>query len=327
MGRQRRRAKDKLFWWVLQPWNKYNHPRGLCDSVWHFGYFFHATRCNQFSWGWWGKHTRFYCILMSTKKRCILFCFLLGVYGTSCNTKHEQNFHLPFTITEIRVWGCRGRWICLGAAGAARAAPSSPLQREENLQARGERKGKLCNLIRIHFNMHEGTNMANNILRYCRAEILCLPRNDMLKALGIYEADDFYSFIWSILQYLPRRLEWLSCQISCGGLGQMGELQQVSWCPKGSGVVLRQVALTLQTHPTPRVSVQLTAFGCRLSWAYKPSTPVQTCGEMFLRIVKQLLHSTQRLMLFCGRWKILIFTLCKIFWTLKTSCSGRLLLN
>lgn len=47
----------------------------------------------------------------------------------------------------------------------------------------------------IRFNMHEGTNMANNILRYCRAEILCLPRNDMLKALGIYEADDFYSFI------------------------------------------------------------------------------------------------------------------------------------
>lgn len=139
-----------------------------------------------------GKHTHFYCILMSTKKRRILFCFLLRVYGTSCNTEHEQNFHLPFAITEIRVWGDRGRWIRLGVA---RAAPSSPLQREENLQARGERKGKLCNFVRIHFNMHEGTNMANNILRYCRAEILCLPRNDMLKALGIYEADDFYSFI------------------------------------------------------------------------------------------------------------------------------------
>lgn len=28
---------------------------------------------------------------------------------------------------------------------------------------------------------------------------------------------------------------------------------------------------------------------------------VQIFGEMFLRTVKQLLHSTQRLMLFCGR--------------------------
>lgn len=55
----------------------------------------------------------------------------------------------------------------------------------------------------IRFNMHEGTNMANNILRYCRAEILCLPRNDMLKALGIYEADDFYFEIEAFYSTYP----------------------------------------------------------------------------------------------------------------------------
>lgn len=63
--------------------------------------------------GGWEGSTHFYCILMSTKKkkRLVLFCFLLIVYGTSCKTKQQQNFHLPFAITEIRVLRAGGTWV------------------------------------------------------------------------------------------------------------------------------------------------------------------------------------------------------------------------
>lgn len=70
-----------------------------------------------------------------------MFCFaffLIIVYGTSLKTKHKQNFHLPFTITETGVLGTGGRSVCPGLAGAA---PSSPLQQGENLRAEGRRKG------------------------------------------------------------------------------------------------------------------------------------------------------------------------------------------
>jgi len=109
MGRLRGRAKDKLFWWVLQPWNKYNHPRGLCDSVWHFGYFFFMPPdVINLAGGWGGKHTHILLHFNVHKKKediFVLIFFLIIVYSTSCKTKHEQNFHLPFTVSKIRVLG------------------------------------------------------------------------------------------------------------------------------------------------------------------------------------------------------------------------------
>lgn len=60
----------------------------------------------------------------------VWFFFLIIVYGTLCKTEHKQNFHLPFTVTEIGVLGTELRFAC---PGVARAAPSSPLQQEENL--------------------------------------------------------------------------------------------------------------------------------------------------------------------------------------------------
>lgn len=96
-------------------------------------FFFHATRCNQFSWGARGEaYAYFYCILISAKKK-VLFClgfFLVILYGISCRTKHKQNFHLPFTIREIAVLG-----------SGYRSTPSSPVQQGENPQAEGECKG------------------------------------------------------------------------------------------------------------------------------------------------------------------------------------------
>lgn len=55
------------------------------------------------------------------KEGCVVlfFFFLIIVYDTLCQTKHEQNFHLPFTI--ITVIGV------LGAGGLSRGGQSSPL--------------------------------------------------------------------------------------------------------------------------------------------------------------------------------------------------------
>lgn len=69
-------------------------------------------------------HTYFYCVLISAKEKKVLFClgfFLVIVYNTLCRTKHKQNFHLPFTITETGVLGT-----------GCRSSPSSPAQQGGN---------------------------------------------------------------------------------------------------------------------------------------------------------------------------------------------------
>lgn len=54
--------------------------------------FFHATRCNQFSWGARGEaHTYFYCILMSAKKKKGGTCFGLGFFSNHSIWHFVQN--------------------------------------------------------------------------------------------------------------------------------------------------------------------------------------------------------------------------------------------
>lgn len=112
MGRQRGRAKDKLFWWVLQYWNKYNHPRGLCDSVWHFGYFFFMPPdVINLAGGARGEaHTYFYCILISARKKKSV-CFVLFGFFSSHSIRHcaepstSRTFTCPLPSQKLEFWG------------------------------------------------------------------------------------------------------------------------------------------------------------------------------------------------------------------------------